>query len=160
MLWFYFQAVIYINLFIKCIPIGPDKCGNDHKLHFIFRHVNPLNGSIEEKHAKKTKEHIEEVFADKKPHLYKLIVRPDNTFSISVDHKVVNDGQDFIFYFFLRFIFAFTTYFPILRRSLLTDFAPPVNPEKMIDDPKDFKPETWDEREKIPGFFEHHMCIS
>jgi calnexin len=35
------------------IMFGPDKCGNDIKLHFIFRHVNPLNGSIEEKHAKK-----------------------------------------------------------------------------------------------------------
>lgn len=34
------------------IMFGPDKCGNDFKLHFIFRHVNPLNGEIEEKHAK------------------------------------------------------------------------------------------------------------
>jgi hypothetical protein len=32
---------------------GPDKCGNDNKLHFIFRHKNPKNGTIEEKHAKK-----------------------------------------------------------------------------------------------------------
>lgn len=36
------------------IMFGPDKCGNDYKLHFIFRHVNPLNGEIEEKHAKAT----------------------------------------------------------------------------------------------------------
>lgn len=104
---------------------GPDKCGNDYKLHFIFRHVNPLNGTIEEKHAKKSKERIEEMFNDKKPHLYKLIVRPDNTYSISVDHKIVNEG------------------------SLLTDFTPAVNPPKEIDDPNDFKPETWDEREKV-----------
>lgn len=34
---------------------GPDKCGNDIKLHFIFRHINPLNGSIEEKHCRKPK---------------------------------------------------------------------------------------------------------
>lgn len=34
---------------------GPDKCGNDHKLHFIFRHRNPKNGSFEEKHCKKPK---------------------------------------------------------------------------------------------------------
>ena len=34
------------------IMFGPDKCGNDHKLHFIFRHVNPLTKEIEEKHAK------------------------------------------------------------------------------------------------------------
>lgn len=37
------------------IMFGPDKCGNDIKLHMIFRHVNPINGSIEEKHAKKSK---------------------------------------------------------------------------------------------------------
>lgn len=104
---------------------GPDKCGNDYKLHFIFRHVNPLNGTTEEKHAKKPKERFEEVFNDKKPHLYQLIIRKDNTYTISVDHKIVNEG------------------------SLLTDFTPPVNPPKEIDDPKDFKPESWDEREKV-----------
>lgn len=107
------------------IMFGPDKCGNDHKLHFIFRHVNPLNGSIEEKHCRKPKERLEEPFNDKRPHLYQLIIRPDNTYTISVDRNIVNEG------------------------SLLTDFSPPVNPPKEIDDPKDFKPESWDEREKV-----------
>lgn len=107
------------------IMFGPDKCGNDIKLHFIFRHVNPLNGSIEEKHAKKAKDRLEEPFKDKQPHLYRLVVRPDNTYSISVDHKVINEGH------------------------LLNDFTPAVNPPKEIDDPKDSKPETWDEREKV-----------
>lgn len=107
------------------IMFGPDKCGNDIKLHFIFRHVNPVNGSIEEKHAKKAKDRLEEPFKDKQPHLYRLVVRPDNTYSISVDHKVINEGH------------------------LLKDFTPEVNPPKEIDDPKDFKPESWDEREKV-----------
>ena len=31
---------------------GPDKCGSNNKVHVIFRHANPLNGSIEEKHLK------------------------------------------------------------------------------------------------------------
>ncbi|TRY87596.1 hypothetical protein DNTS_005986 [Danionella cerebrum] len=35
------------------IMFGPDKCGEDYKLHFIFRHKNPLNGDVEEKHAKR-----------------------------------------------------------------------------------------------------------
>ncbi|KAF4518693.1 hypothetical protein B566_EDAN002729, partial [Ephemera danica] len=108
------------------IMFGPDKCGNDHKLHFIFRHKNPLNGSFEEKHGKKPKERVEETFKDKRPHLYTLVVNPDNTFQISVDHKVVNKG------------------------SLLEDFHPPVNPLAEIDDPEDFRPADWDEREKIP----------
>ena len=52
---------------------GPDKCGSDSKFHFIFRHVNPLNQSVEEKHCKKvegrTRAAFEDVFKDKKPHL-------------------------------------------------------------------------------------------
>lgn len=108
------------------IMFGPDKCGNDVKLHFIFRHVNPINGSIEEKHSKKPKDRLEEPFKDKQPHLYKLVISPDNTFRVSVDHKVINEGH------------------------LLKDFNPAVNPPKEIDDPNDFKPESWDEREKIP----------
>lgn len=108
------------------IMFGPDKCGNDFKLHFIFRHVNPLTEEIEEKHAKRPRDKIEEPFKDKKSHLYTLVIRPDNTFEISLDHEVINSG------------------------SLLEDFTPSVNPPKEIDDPEDFMPEDWDEREKIP----------
>ena len=112
------------------IMFGPDKCGSDAKLHFIFRHINPKNQSVEEKHCKKlgTKERsdFEEYLRDKRPHLYRLIVRPDNTFEMSIDYKIVNHG------------------------SLMDDFNPPVNPPAEIDDPKDKKPSDWDEREKIP----------
>lgn len=108
------------------IMFGPDKCGNDHILHFIFQHKNPVNGTLEEKHCKKPKERLEEPFKDKLPHLYTLILKPDDTFEIWVDRKIVNSG------------------------SLLEDFVPPVNPPSEIDDPVDKKPEDWDEREKIP----------
>lgn len=108
------------------IMFGPDKCGNDHKLHFIFKHKNPKNGSVEEKHCRKPKDRLEDYFRDKIPHLYTLIVRPDNSFEIWLDRKIVNSG------------------------SLLEDFTPPVNPPSEIDDPSDIKPEDWDEREKIP----------
>ncbi|XP_046978489.1 calnexin-like isoform X1 [Vanessa cardui] len=107
------------------IMFGPDKCGNDNKLHFIFRHVNPMNGTIEEKHSKKPTQRLDDIYKDKEPHLYTLIVRPDNTFTILVDNKEANAG------------------------SLLEDFTPPVNPPEEIDDPNDKKPEDWDEREKI-----------
>lgn len=108
------------------IMFGPDKCGNDHKLHFIFRHKNPRNGTIEEKHCKKPTERLEDYFSDKLPHLYTLIVNPDNTFEIKVDKTVINSG------------------------SLLEDFTPSVNPPAEIDDLEDNRPEDWDEREKIP----------
>uniref|UniRef100_A0A182HPG0 Uncharacterized protein n=1 Tax=Anopheles arabiensis TaxID=7173 RepID=A0A182HPG0_ANOAR len=108
------------------IMFGPDKCGNDVKLHFIFRHVNPINGTITEKHCNKQKDRLDDPFKDKRPHLYQLIIRPDNTYTIRVDHKTVNEG------------------------SLLTNFTPAVNPPAEIDDPEDRKPENWDDREKIP----------
>jgi len=112
------------------IMFGPDRCGSESKLHFIFRHVNPNNNTIEEKHVKKldTKERalFEELFKDKRPHLFRLVISPDNSYEIYVDYKVVNHG------------------------SLLNDFTPPVNPPAEIDDPKDKKPSDWDEREKIP----------
>ncbi|XP_059059470.1 calnexin [Achroia grisella] len=107
------------------VMFGPDKCGNDNKLHFIFRHKNPKNGTIEEKHSKKPTQRIEDFYKDKEPHLYTLIIRPDNTFRILVDQKEVNSG------------------------SLLEDFTPPVNPPEEIEDPNDKKPEDWDEREKV-----------
>ena len=57
------------------IMFGPDRCGSESKLHFIFRHVNPNNKTIEEKHVKKldTKERalFEELFKDKRPHLFR-----------------------------------------------------------------------------------------
>ncbi|KAL1130021.1 hypothetical protein AAG570_012964 [Ranatra chinensis] len=106
------------------IMFGPDKCGSDHN-HFIFRHKNPLNGNFEEKHCKKPKDRIDDNFSDRKPHLYTLVVNPDNTFQIFVDHKLVNNG------------------------SLLEDFTPAVNPPEEIDDPNDFQPSDWDDREKI-----------
>ncbi|XP_017763616.1 PREDICTED: calnexin-like isoform X2 [Eufriesea mexicana] len=111
------------------IMFGPDKCGNDHKLHFIFRHKNPLNGSIEEKHCKKPRERLEDFFKDKQFHLYTLIIQPDSSFEIKVDNKIVNSG------------------------SLLDDFTPPVNPPLEIEDPTDVQPEDWDDREKIPNLF-------
>jgi len=111
------------------IMFGPDKCGSDSKLHFIFNHQNPKTKVVEEKHCKKVegKERgtFEEVFKNKRPHLYRLLIRPDNTFEISVDYQIINHG------------------------SLLDSFTPSVNPPAEIDDPNDSKPKDWDEREKI-----------
>ncbi|XP_055592497.1 calnexin-like isoform X2 [Uranotaenia lowii] len=108
------------------IMFGPDKCSTAIQMHFIFRHVNPINGTITEKHCRNAKYRLDDPFKDKQPHLYQLVIRPDNTYLIRFDHKIINEG------------------------SLFTEFNPPVNPPKEIDDPNDVKPENWDEREKIP----------
>lgn len=107
------------------IMFGPDKCGEEYKLHFIFRHKNPKTGEYEEKHAKKPDTDLRTYYTDKKTHLYTLVLNPDNSFEILVDQTVVNSG------------------------NLLTDMTPPVNPAAEIEDPDDHKPEDWDERPKI-----------
>lgn len=108
------------------IMFGPDKCGEDYKLHFIFRHKNPIIGDYDEKHAKRPDVDLKKYYTDKNTHLYTLILKPENTFEILIDQTVVNQG------------------------SLLEDVIPPLNPPKEIDDPKEKKPIEWDERVKIP----------
>ncbi|CAG0892149.1 unnamed protein product [Darwinula stevensoni] len=108
------------------IMFGPDKCGHDSKLHFIFRHKNPLTGEFEEKHMKKPSKKLDDEFTDKASHLYTLFLYPDNSFEIQVDLQKFASG------------------------NLLETMDPPVNPPKEIEDPTDKKPDDWDEREKIP----------
>uniref|UniRef100_A0A8C6T3W0 Calmegin n=1 Tax=Neogobius melanostomus TaxID=47308 RepID=A0A8C6T3W0_9GOBI len=108
------------------IMFGPDKCGEDYKLHFIFRHTNPLNKDIEEKHAKRADVDLKKFYTDKKTHLYTLVLNPDNSYEMFIDQSSVSRG------------------------NLLFDVIPPVNPARDIDDPSDSKPADWDERAKIP----------
>uniref|UniRef100_A0A3B5M3A9 Uncharacterized protein n=1 Tax=Xiphophorus couchianus TaxID=32473 RepID=A0A3B5M3A9_9TELE len=108
------------------IMFGPDKCGEDYKLHFIFRHKNPLNKDMEEKHAKRADVDLKKFYTDKKTHLYTLVLNPDNSYEMFIDQSSVSRG------------------------NLLYDMVPPVNPPKEIDDPNDSKPDDWDERAKIP----------
>ncbi|XP_032713149.1 calmegin isoform X1 [Lontra canadensis] len=108
------------------IMFGPDKCGEDYKLHFIFRHKHPKTGVFEEKHAKPPDVDLKKFFTDRKTHLYTLVMNPDDTFEVLIDQIVVNQG------------------------SLLEDVVPPINPPKEIEDPSDKKPDEWDERAKIP----------
>ncbi|XP_068444702.1 calmegin isoform X2 [Clinocottus analis] len=108
------------------LMFGPDKCGEDYKLHFIFRHQNPLNKDTEEKHAKRADVDLKKFYTDKKTHLYTLVLNPDNSYEMFIDQSSVSRG------------------------NLLHDVVPPVNPPKEIDDPHDSKPEDWDERAKIP----------
>jgi calnexin len=103
------------------IMFGPDKCGNDHKVHFIFRHKDKFTGKYEEKHLKEPPG----VRVDRVTHLYTLIVRPDNSVEIRIDDELVKQA------------------------NLLTDFDPSVAPPRLIDDPTDVKPADWVEDEEI-----------
>ncbi|GAA6007194.1 hypothetical protein JCM11491_003039 [Sporobolomyces phaffii] len=104
------------------IMFGPDRCGSTQKVHFIFRHRNPLTGEIEEKHLKNPPAPK----LSKTTALYTLLVRPeDQSYEIKINDESVKKG------------------------SLLEDFTPSVNPTKEIDDPKDVKPSDWVENPKI-----------
>ncbi|KAL3086120.1 hypothetical protein niasHS_009690 [Heterodera schachtii] len=107
------------------IMFGPDKCGMTSKVHLILKHKNPKNGTISEHHAKQPSKSLSNYFEDKKNHLYTLVIRPDNAFSVSVDHTEIMNG------------------------NLLTDLEPSVVPPKQIPDPEDKKPADWDNREQI-----------
>ena len=63
------------------IMFGPDTCGADKKLHFIMRHKHPKTGEYEEKHAKKPTGNVD-FYGDKKTHLFRLTVNPDNSWEV------------------------------------------------------------------------------
>lgn len=94
---------------------GPDKCGATNKVHFIFRHKDPVTGEVGEKHL------VNAPYAKiaKVSTLYTLIVNPDNTFEILINNEQRKNG------------------------TLFDDFDPPVNPAKEIDDVTDVKPSDW-----------------
>jgi len=103
------------------VMFGPDLTCPGTKLHFIFRHKNPVTGEFEEKHLKASpKPSIEKL-----TNLYTLIIHPDNTYNVLFNGDSQNTG------------------------SLLEDFDPAVNPPKEIDDPEDSKPSDWVDTKKI-----------
>lgn len=76
---------------------GPDKCGEDYKLHLIFRHKHPKTGAFEEKHAKPPDVDLKEFFTDRKTHLYTLGTPLIHSFihsKVLSDHRVA-DGLSF-----------------------------------------------------------------
>ena len=104
------------------IMFGPDRCGTTNKIHLIFRHQNPITKQWEEKHLKAAPEpRIDST----KTHLYTLLVKPDNSFSLYLDNEMIKSG------------------------SLLEDFDPSVNPPREIADPSDVKPSDWVDEPKI-----------
>lgn len=104
------------------VMFGPDLTCPGNKVHFIFRHKNPITGEYEEKHLSPPPKPA----FGKDTNLYTLVVNPDNTYEVRFNGLVQKVG------------------------SVLEDFEPPVNPPEFIDDPEDRKPEDWVDKKKIP----------
>uniref|UniRef100_A0A1I8AFR8 Calnexin n=1 Tax=Steinernema glaseri TaxID=37863 RepID=A0A1I8AFR8_9BILA len=107
------------------IMFGPDKCGASAKVHLIIRFTNPINKTTYEHHAAQPSSGVGKYFDDHATHLYTLIIRPDETFSVSVDNYVIMSG------------------------NLLSNVEPAITPPKQVADPTDVKPADWDDREMI-----------
>lgn len=84
---------------------------------------NPKTGKLEERRLKNPPRTAGNTALSA---LYKLVVEPDNSFSISVNDHIVREG------------------------NLITDFDSP-NP-KMISDPESTKPASWDDRELYSAY--------
>jgi calnexin len=105
------------------VMFGPDKCGATNKVHLIVQHMNPTNGQMIEHHMKQNVSPK----TGKLPHLYTLIVRQDNSFSVLVDQ--VEEAKGML--------------------TSADDFDPPFTPPKTIADPDEKKPEDWVDQAKI-----------
>ncbi|GAX84984.1 hypothetical protein CEUSTIGMA_g12405.t1 [Chlamydomonas eustigma] len=117
-----FEAQALVDSTPYSVMFGPDKCGDPSgKIHFIVRHEAP-NGTISEKHRKPHPAPV----TDKLPHVYTLIITPENHVEIRVDGEVKTLG-------------------PITEHM-----EPPINPPKEIPDPDDIKPSDWVDEETIP----------
>eukprot|EP00188_Purpureofilum_apyrenoidigerum_P000351 Plantae.Rhodophyta-Purpureofilum_apyrenoidigerum.ctg11484.p1 GENE.Plantae.Rhodophyta-Purpureofilum_apyrenoidigerum.ctg11484~~Plantae.Rhodophyta-Purpureofilum_apyrenoidigerum.ctg11484.p1 ORF type:complete len:554 (-),score=107.02 Plantae.Rhodophyta-Purpureofilum_apyrenoidigerum.ctg11484:316-1977(-) len=106
------------------IMFGPDKCGANDRVHFIFQYKNRVTGDMVEHHLQRPPP-IGGV--GKKTHLYTLVVRGEE-FEIKVDGEVKRSGSI----------------------SDADDFSPPLNPPEEVDDPDDKKPLDWVDEQRIP----------
>ncbi|KAG9092704.1 hypothetical protein FRC06_011828 [Ceratobasidium sp. 370] len=104
------------------VMFGQDLTCPGSKVHFIFRHQNPITKEWEEKHLKSAPSPT----TGENTNLYTLIVNPDNTFEILINNESNTKG------------------------NLLESFEPSVNPPKEIDDPEDKKPSDWVDDPKMP----------
>lgn len=110
------------------VMFGPDKCAGTNKVHFIVRHRNPESEEVREHHMVQPAGGKAVWSQAASSQLYQLVVRPDDTFKVSVNGETVSEG------------------------SLHDDgaFDPPFEPPKTIPDPEDTKPEDWIDEAKIP----------
>jgi len=119
------------------IMFGPDRCGASNKLHFIWKHKNPVTGDVIE-HAMTEKVDLPR---DNALHLYTLIIDPSNdwSFAIKVDNEVKVEGH-------LEDKDAFSpALIPAETIDDPNDFKPSDYPQAKIADPEASKPEDWDE---------------
>jgi len=114
------------------LMFGPDICGSaTKKVHVIFNYKGKNLLTTKDIRCKD----------DVHTHVYRLVVKPDNTYKVLIDGEVVEKGE-------LENDFSFLPPAKI-KDSTHTKPSDWVDDE-MIDDPEDKKPYDWDVSEFIP----------
>jgi calnexin len=137
------------------IMFGPDKCGNDNKVHFIIKSLNEKTGDYEEFQLKKPP--MAKIVQTTS--LYTLIIEPNQDFQIRINGDIVRSGnllnnEDFDLLPPKEIIDINDTKPDdwIEEKTIIdiNDVKPDdwdENAPYLIDDPTSIKPENWDENE-------------
>merc|ERR1712032_1173681 len=114
------------------IMFGPDKCGYTKRTHLIF--------SYKGKNILKKSDLAYKQEGEGTSHVYRLIVRPDNTVRVEIDEEKIYDG-------------SIKDDWEVLKPKEIADPADKKpddwTDESMIDDPADAKPADWVEEKRI-----------
>merc|ERR1739844_566585 len=114
------------------IMFGPDKCGYTKRTHLIF---NYKGKNILKKSDLSYKQEDEGT-----PHLYRMILKPDNTVRVEIDEEKIYEG-------------SIKEDWEVLAPKEIPDpddkKPDDWSDESMIDDPEDKKPDDWVEEKRI-----------
>merc|ERR1712085_40053 len=114
------------------IMFGPDKCGYTKRTHLIFNYKG--------KHVLKKSDLSYKQENDGTSHLYRLIVKPDNTVRVEIDEEKIYEG-------------SIKDDWEVLAAKEIPDPEDKKpddwSDESMIDDPDDKKPDDWVEEKRI-----------
>merc|ERR1712125_246487 len=114
------------------IMFGPDKCGYTKRTHLIFNYQG--------KNVLKKSDLSYKQDGEGTSHVYRLVVKPDNTVKVEIDQESVYEG-------------SIKDDWEVLKPKEIADPAD-KKPEdwaddSMIDDPEDKKPDDWVEEKRI-----------
>merc|ERR1711953_263686 len=114
------------------VMFGPDKCGYTKRTHLIF--------SYKGKNVLKKSDLSYKQEGEGTSHLYRMILKPDNTVRVEIDEEKIYDGN-------------IKDDWEILKPKEIADPADKKpddwTDESMIDDPEDKKPDDWVEEKRI-----------
>jgi len=114
------------------IMFGPDKCGYTKRTHLIFNYKG--------KNILKTTDLDYKQEGEGTSHLYRLVLRPDNTVLVEIDEEKIFEG-------------SIKDGWEVLKPKDIPDPADKKpddwTDESMIDDPEDKKPDDWVEEKRI-----------